>query len=96
MSTPVRLFACDGSTGGPHTIIAMREKLQQHFQPTQCEVVDSYGDASSVQIFIVSDKFEGMLPLARHRAINACLKDEIGQVHAVTIDAKTPKQMNRQ
>ena len=45
---------------------------------------------------IVSDKFKGMLPLARHRAINTLLKDEIKQIHAVTIDAKTPDQINRQ
>ena len=73
----MRFFACDGSTGGPETLTAMREKLQAEFNPTQCEVIDPYGDVSSVQIFIVSEKFQGMLPLARHRAINACLKDEI-------------------
>ena len=69
----------------------MRDKLNKEFEPLQCEVVDAYGDASSVQIFIVSAKFEGMLPLARHRAVNACLADEIKQIHAVQIDAKTPK-----
>ena len=74
----------------------MRVKLAQEFQPTKCEVVDPYGDASSVQIIIVSDKFKGMLPLARHRAINTLLKDEIKQIHAVSIDAKTPEQINRQ
>ena len=74
----------------------MQKKLEEEFEPTQCEVSDPYGDASSVQIFIVSEKFKGMLPLARHRAINACLKDEIPMIHAVTIDAKTPSQVNKQ
>ena len=70
----------------------MEQKLKEEFNPDRIEVRDTHGDASSVQIFIVSDKFKGMLPLARHRAINAVLKDEIKQVHAVTIDAKTPEQ----
>ena len=70
--------------------MAMREKLQAEFNPTQCEVNDPFGDASSVQIFVVSEKFQGMRPLAKHRAVTECLKDEIKQIHAVTIDAKTP------
>ena len=79
----MRFFACDPHTAGPQTVLTMREKLQAEFEPTKCEVVDPYGDASSIQIFIVSEKFAGMMPLARHRAVNACLKDEIKQIHAV-------------
>ena len=78
-----RHFACDGSTGGPEVLEAMEKKLKEEFNPVDCKIVDPYGDVSSVQIFIVSEKFQGMLPLARHRAINALLKDEIKQIHAV-------------
>ena len=84
-------FACDGSSGGPEVLIAMEKKLKEEFDPVDCEVLDPFGDVSSVQIRVVSDKFEGMLPLARHRAINALLKEEIKQIHAVQIDAKTPQ-----
>ena len=83
VSLSTRAFACDASTAGPETIQAMKDKLQKEFQPVMLEVSDPFGDASSVEIKIVSDKFEGMLPLARHRAINALLKDEIKQIHAV-------------
>ena len=93
---PMRYFACDPSTAGPDTLRAMREKLEKEFEPIKCEIVDPFGDQSSVQILIVSDKFEGMLPLKRHRAVNACLAEEIPKIHAVTIEAKTPKQINRQ
>jgi len=37
----------------------------------------------------VSDAFKGMMPLARHRAINDLLKEEIKMIHAVQIDAKS-------
>ena len=36
-----------------------------------------------------------MMPLQRHRAINACIADEIKKLHAVTIDAKTPEQVGK-
>ena len=76
-------------------MVDMRQKLMSEFDPSSCDIKDPFGDQSSVQIFIVSDKFKGMLPLARHRAINAVLKEEIKQIHAVTIEAKTPDQVNR-
>jgi len=91
----MRLFACDEHSGTPATVRVMEDKLRAEFNPTKIQVDDPHGDASSVAIFIVSDKFKGMLPLARHRAINALLKDEIKQIHAVTIDAKTPEQATR-
>ena len=34
---------------------------------------------------VVSPKFEGMKLIARHRAINTALKDEITQIHALQI-----------
>jgi stress-induced morphogen len=34
-----------------------------------------------------------MLPLARHRAINAVIADEVKKLHAITIEAKTPEQV---
>ena len=55
----------------------MERKLKEKFKPVQCEILDPYGDVSSIQIRIVSDAFQGMLPLARHRAINDLLKEEI-------------------
>ena len=71
----------------------MTQKLKDHpeLNPLLAEVKDLVGDASSVQIRIVSEKFEGMLPLARHRLINDLLAKEIKMIHAVTIEAKTPK-----
>ena len=42
---------------------------------------------------IVSDGFEGVSPIGRHRLINECLAEEMktGGVHALAIKAKTGK-----
>jgi stress-induced morphogen len=61
----------------------MEAKLQKEFEPTVCKIVDPYGDMNSITITVHSSKFKGMLPLARHRAINELLKEEIQLIHAV-------------
>jgi stress-induced morphogen len=77
-------FACESSPEATQSMLkTMEEKLKTAFEPTQCQVIDPYGDMNSVQIRVVSTKFKGMLPLARHRAINDVLKDEIKMIHAV-------------
>ena len=43
-------------------------------------------------IKVVSESFKGKTRLARHRAINALIADEMGpdKVHAIAIDARAP------
>ena len=90
-ATSVRYFACDGAAGGtPEMIRQMEQKLKVAFEPTSCKIVDPVGDMNSIVIKIVSPKFQGMLPIARHRAINDLLKEEFKLIHAVQIEAKTP------
>lgn len=87
----VRNFGCDGAAGGtPEVIRLMEEKLNKAFEPTVCKIIDPVGDMNSIVIKIVSPKFQRMLPIARHRAINELLKEEFKLIHAVQIDAKTP------
>ena len=88
-------YGCDPHEGGLDLVPSMEKKLQDKFDPVECKVIDAYGDQSSIQIRVVSEKFKGMLPLARHRAINDLLKEEIKKIHAVQIDAKTPSQINK-
>ncbi|MNL85929.1 transcriptional regulator BolA [compost metagenome] len=48
------------------------------------------GGESHFQLMIVSDAFEGQGRVARQRAINAVLKDELaGPVHALAVRAMT-------
>ena len=45
------------------------------------------------RVRIVSTAFEGMLPLARHRALYAALGDYLQtDIHALSIDARTPEE----
>ena len=81
---PMRYFACDGAAGGtPEMIRQMEDKLKKAFEPTMVKIVDPNGDMNSIVIKIVSPKFQGMLPIARHRAINELLKEEFKMIHAV-------------
>ncbi len=44
-------------------------------------------------VTVNSADFTGLSRLARHRAVMACLREELeGPVHALAIDAKTPEE----
>ncbi len=46
---------------------------------------------SHFHVIIVSEKFEGLNLLARHRAVMDVLAEEMdGKVHALSLDAKSP------
>jgi len=48
------------------------------------------------KVIIVSENFADMKVLQRHRSVNECLKEELeGQVHALSIKAKTPAQWEK-
>ena len=70
--------ACGENSGLNRDVLKhMEKKHKDKFNPSMVQVVDPYGDMNSIQIKIVAESFKGMLPLARHRAINELLKDEI-------------------
>lgn len=92
------------SDGPVATVI--REKLTAAFAPARLELEDDSwkhaghhheggvdaqdGGESHFQLTIVSDAFEGLGRVARQRAVNAALKDELaGPVHALSIRALT-------
>ncbi|MFW5969690.1 MAG: BolA family protein [Halofilum sp. (in: g-proteobacteria)] len=80
-----------------HTI---EEKLTTRFEPEWLQVLDESqnhnvppGAESHFRVTVVSDGFGDQNLLARHRAINATLADELaGQVHALAIHAYTPEE----
>jgi len=43
---------------------------------------------SHFHVVIVSEKFEGMSRLEKHRAVLEVLKDEVAQIHAFSLDAR--------
>jgi stress-induced morphogen len=51
------------------------------------------GSESHFRVTVVSEKFEGMPILARHRAVNTALALELKSgIHALSITARTPQQ----
>uniref|UniRef100_A0AAY4DWD8 BolA-like protein 1 n=1 Tax=Denticeps clupeoides TaxID=299321 RepID=A0AAY4DWD8_9TELE len=79
---------------------AVRTKLTQALQPVHLEVLNEShmhavpkGSESHFRVRVVSQQFEGVSLLQRHRLVNEALKDELSTcIHALAIEAKTPQQ----
>jgi acid stress-induced BolA-like protein IbaG/YrbA len=53
----------------------------------------SSGDNTHFQALVVSEKFAGKRPLARHQLVYACLGSLVGnEIHALSITALTPEE----
>ncbi len=89
-------------------IDSIEKKLQQAFNPASLEILneshlhaghqpgfDGQGE-SHIRIRIVSDTFDGMGRVDRHRKINAFLEEEIERgLHAIAIEAHSPTEKTR-
>ncbi|CAK1599063.1 unnamed protein product [Parnassius mnemosyne] len=79
---------------------SIRNKLQTALETTHLDVInESYmhnvpkGAETHFKVVIVSDKFDGLALIKRHRLVNEILKEELKNgVHALSIVAKTSKQ----
>ncbi|KAJ2332522.1 hypothetical protein GGI00_002750 [Coemansia sp. RSA 2681] len=62
--------------------------------PAHVEVVDTTqgGCGSMFAVTIVSDAFQGLIPLKRHRLAHSVLKKEIEDIHAITLTLFTVAQ----
>ena len=76
------------------------EKLQAGLAPTHLEVVNESGNhnvppgsESHFKVTVVSERFEGMPTLHRHRTVYGLLADELaGPVHALALHTYTAGQ----
>ncbi len=82
---------------------ALRERLEQALTPEQLEIIDDshkHAGHASAQggghyvISLVSPQFTGKGLVERHRLVYAAVDDLMknGEVHALSIDAKTPAE----
>ncbi|XP_054163227.1 bolA-like protein 2 [Oppia nitens] len=77
------------------TIEYISDKLKQNLETTHLSVEDmSDGCGMKFNAVIVSDKFEGIPLLERHRMVNTILSDELKSIHAFTMKTITTKQYN--
>ena len=75
-------------------------KLQATFSPAELQVInESYmhsvpaGSESHFKVIVVSEAFVGQNRVARHRAVNKAVAEELASaVHAFSMDALTPEE----
>jgi BolA protein len=76
---------------------SLTQIIKDRLQATEVEVQDmSGGCGQAFAVIIVSDIFIGKNKLARHRLVNATLKDEISQIHAFTQKVFTVAEWDEQ
>ncbi|XP_065372379.1 bolA-like protein DDB_G0274169 [Calliphora vicina] len=80
---------------------AISVAITEHLQPVHLEVInESYmhnvpkGAETHFKVLIVSEKFEELPLIKRHRLVNQVVKEKLEDLfpHALSIEAKTPKQ----
>jgi len=82
------------------TAAIIEEKVRKRFQPTHLEVINESsmhnvepGSESHFRLVIVSQEFEGMGLVERHRAVNGILAHEIeNTIHALALETRTPQE----
>ena len=83
---------------------SIHDKLSLILQPTHLDVENESrmhsvpaGSETHFKVLVVSDAFEGLGLVDRHRRVNAALADELSTgLHALTIRALTPAQWSEQ
>lgn len=77
----------------------IESRLQEALHPFHLEVVNEShmhnvpaGSESHFKILVVSEQFEGLMLIKRHRLINEILADELKQIHAMALHTMTPDE----
>jgi BolA protein len=82
----------------------IENKLTQEFEPFYLTVINEShmhnvppGSESHFKVVVVSDRFNGLRLIARHRAINQLLGVELAEhIHALSIHAYTKDEWHQQ
>jgi len=71
----------------------IKERLIKNFPKDKIEVFDLRGSEDHFSIVVISDKFENLSLVDRHRKIYSIFKDEISkEIHALQIQTYTHKE----
>lgn len=71
-------------------------KIEAAIEGAQVRVRDLTGTRDHFEATVVSAKFEGMLPLKRHRMVYAALAEEMkGPIHALSLKTLTPAEWQK-
>ena len=85
----------------PDLVARIRALLTASLAPTELTVLDDSAahaghagarEGGHYQVLVRSSRFQGLLPLARHRLVYDALAPLMGQggIHALSIDARLP------
>ena len=76
----------------PDAIIA---KIRESLPDAVVELQDLTGTEDHWKASIISEKFTGQSLMQRHRMVMAALAEEMkGPIHALTLDVKTPEELD--
>ena len=71
-------------------------KIRESLPDARVTLKDLTGTADHWEAQVVSAAFEGKSLIQRHRIVMAALADEMkGPIHALTLDVKTPAELDR-
>jgi stress-induced morphogen len=74
----------------------LKELVLAAFPDAALEVKDLTGTSDHYELRIVSERFRGLLPLARHRLIYGALGAHMkGDIHALALSAYTPEEWQK-
>jgi stress-induced morphogen len=74
--------------------------LSTKLKPTFLDVINessqhARGNESHFKVIVVSNVFDGISLIDRHRMVNDAVQEVYSQIHALSIIAKTPEQWNK-
>ena len=74
-------------------------KIEDALHPLHLEVENEShmhnvpdGSESHFKILVVSDQFDGLMLIKRHRLLNSILSEELQQIHAMALHTMTPDE----
>ena len=72
------------------------EKLTEKFPESKIEIIDMTGQSNHFSLFILSDSFDNMSLIDRHKFIYSIFSQELTtEIHALQIKAYTPSEWLR-
>lgn len=74
----------------------LRSLIESEFPGAELELEDLTGTRDHYRLRIVSERFEGLSPVAQHRLVYAALSTHMrGDIHALALDTYTPERWAR-
>ncbi|KAK8205803.1 bola protein [Phyllosticta capitalensis] len=96
MSTPSDVEASQNQMSSGVTPEHLKGALEQRLGAVHVDIIDMSGGCGQMfEAIIVSPQFAKKTTLARHRLVNAALKDEIAAIHAWTPKCHTPEEWEK-